>query len=950
MPDKKPNDAPPPVRRAGPNRLALISGGALAAVVLLIVILNIDFGGSAPDEPDLPEEVIELIPGPLAKEAPAKRRFDPKADGTMPELSEGGRIQNTDAEGNLAQEYRFRRLDPSPPDMPTGWVHMDDPEAEFYLDDDRVLRLTGDEALAYLPHRVLESGTIKGNVIIRLFEPPPGRVLDITRDKPLLEVHTDEARFDNIIGEVRVPGDFEVTTPSVEFPGRGFTLLINDRDERVALTVEVEHVEFVRLARSAPAARDTTPDAGKPRLRRRAEKPRTPTSPTPTTPATPRTPAPKTPSPPAPNTPAAQEQTQFYRLTLHDDVKIRQGPPTALRTATGNALTIVFSSESQGLATAIVFTPIHNTPPSFAGSHALTAQRQSMRLAGRLALALFAPPIQSLAPPPTDDDILITCTGGMTMVPIFDPAEMLDSPRDARLSLLGRPVRLHDTAQDARAECDRLVYRALEQKIELIGSASQPLTMSAPQLAAGGEAFWIRRTEGGFTGPGWLDMYDPPEPGQHPAVAKRSPQLRVNWTDGVDLAFDEPPDDNSIGDLRRATFRGEVSAADADRTMWADGLAVTFGPAEAQGAPGNQLDKVDAEGNIQILLANGARVFADRLHGNAATETVELLGEGLAIAHDVWLIDDGRRLVLDQKSQTADWEGPGTARRFATRFALTDDRRIAPLVIDPEPTARVRWEGSMRYDQAYDDGAGAIDLHGGVEVVSDPQPLERSTFAARDVTLVLASDDPAESAEANRRLGRVIARGDARLERRDWTTEDHTDEPRIFFVSGQRIEYDDQTGEALVPGAGELLIRDVRPVQDESASPLGTRGTTSFRWRQKLQMTRRSDTLYDITMLEGIEMRHLSPDQQSATLTCDRIDATIDRAEPQLEVTGPDGDLIGGPTELVHLRAEGKVFLHTDQRDIDCHVFDYDVKRGIADLSAAPGGFVVVMTVGAPAP
>jgi hypothetical protein len=115
-------------------------------------------------------------------------------------------------------------------------------------------------------------------------------------------------------------------------------------------------------------------------------------------------------------------------------------------------------------------------------------------------------------------------------------------------------------------------------------------------------------------------------------------------------------------------------------------------------------------------------------------------------------------------------------------------------------------------------------------------------------------------------------------------------------------------------------------------------------------MTRRSDTLYDITMLEGIEMRHLSPDQQSATLTCDRIDATIDRAEPHLEVTGPDGDLIGGPTELVHLRAEGKVFLHTDQRDIDCHVFDYDVKRGIADLSAAPGGFVVVMTVGAPAP
>jgi len=37
---------------------------------------------------------------------------------------------------------------------------------------------------------------------------------------------------------------------------------------------------------------------------------------------------------------------------------------------------------------------------------------------------------------------------------------ILDSPKDARLTLSGQPARLHDPAREARAECDRLVYEA----------------------------------------------------------------------------------------------------------------------------------------------------------------------------------------------------------------------------------------------------------------------------------------------------------------------------------------------------------------------------------------------------------------------------------------------------------------------------------------------------------
>jgi hypothetical protein len=739
-------------------------------------------------------------------------------------------------------------------------------------------------------------------------------------------VRTEQATFDNVIGEVRCPGVFEVETTSMEFPGRGFTMLVNDQGERVELTVEVEHVEHVRLAR-----RPRTADRGAAGGDARADG-----APAPKRPAQ-GTPAPRDAGPP-----------QFYRLTLHDQVRIRQGPAPGRRTATGDALTIVFSAQSEGLGPSLAFAPGRGcdvlTDP---GCHALSAQRQSMRLAQRLSLALFALPDQAIAPAPSDDDIIITCASGLTMVPVTDPAEMLDTPDDARLTLTGQPVELRDADQDARAECDRLIYGAREQKVELVGSASRPVSVAAPRLVAEGELFWISKSRGGFTGPGWLETRRQPETVPQGEPAPEASRLRVRWTEGVDLAFDEPAGDEALGDLRRADCRGEVAAADAERTIWSDGLGVVF--AQAPAPTDADVQQVTAAGDVQILLANGARVFADELVGDPAAGTVLLTGANLAIAHDQWLIDGGRRLALDQQTEIADWQGPGRARRFAAALPVAGERRVARPARAVEPEAQLRWSGSMRYDRSDGDGAGAIELHGGVSAVSEPHPLEQSTLAARELTLALAPDDPAESAGANRRLGRIIARGDAQLERRNWLSPDRSDDPRIFFLAGQQIEYDDQTGEGVVDGAGDLLIRDPRTDESSPDTPLGARGTTAFRWQRKLQLKRREATLYEITMLDGIEMRHRSPDLQTATLTCARLDATIDRAATE-PGAAPAGDPIGGPAELKRLRAEGKVFLHTPQRDVDCDLFDYDVARGVAELSARPGSTVTVMTAGAPQP
>ncbi len=349
---------------------------------------------------------------------------------------------------------------------------------------------------------------------------------------------------------------------------------------------------------------------------------------------------------------------------------------------------------------------------------------------------------------------------------------------------------------------------------------------------------------------------------------------------------------------------------------------------------------------MQVLLSNGARVFADRLHGNAADETVALTGRDVAIANKQWLIDRGHRITLDKASGVAMWDGPGVARMFGDDLPVGADERIDRGTLQLDHQSRSTWTGSMRYSDSAGDGNGAIDLSGRVEMVWVPDPLQVTTFGADDVTIELASTGNTAGLDDSvdrREIGKVIGRGNARLEQRRWLTEAHTDEPRIFFVSGERMEYDERTGEAIVPGPGELLTRDLRPAAegDQAGDAFGARGTTSFRWTTLLQMTRRSETLFDIAMVDGIEMRHLDLAGQSTTLTCNRIDATIDRQ---------GSNEIDGPADLQHVRAAGEVFLRTPTRDVDCDLFDYDVRTGMARIEANPDQLVTIFTRGAAQP
>lgn len=592
----------------------------------------------------------------------------------------------------------------------------------------------------------------------------------------------------------------------------------------------------------------------------------------------------------------------------------------------------------------------HPLAPSLGGRGVLAARHRWVphSLSPSVPSDLTSPtPPHTIVHPRSDDDIFIHCSGGLTLFPVTDPSKQPSRIDDAYLELLGRPVRLHDAAEQVSAECAQLRYEALAKRVELIGSQTYPLRLEAQQLLAGGERFWLRQTDyvSGFEGPGWITAREP----AHLETAGAERPLRVDWQENVELHFDEPDETGWPRHLRRALFRGDVAAADDQRTVWSDALGVTFSDREASGTTGDdelQVESLTAEGNVQVLLSNGARAFAEKMTGEAAASTIELSGPNTTIAYDTMLIDNGTFVTFDEATQIARWEGPGRARFYPEPIETALAQRIERPHLAVEPQMRATWSGLMLLDGQANDGAGSLDLEGNVEATSRPSPLERRWLKAEMVHLDFGPDPDAP----RKNLRRLIAVGNARMESRTWLTERHLDTPRLFHVAGPRIEYDADTAEVHVIGAGELLVRDLREIaDDEDATAFSGKGTTLFRWKGDLHMTEAGEDLFDVEMRDDVEVLHSGPDNQTLTMRCQHLVATIERsgAGGAGGAGGEPGDFgLDGPAKLRRLRATGAVFVRTDTRDVDCHEFTYDTETQLTEATALPGRKVSVLTRG----
>ncbi|MBG83766.1 MAG: hypothetical protein CMJ40_04365 [Phycisphaerae bacterium] len=991
--------------------------GIAGSVLLLGFVILID---RPTEEGQIEEEAVvtELI-GPSTLQLDGQQIASDMVDPSMGlDLPRGGWIQVADENGRLSQQYRCEHLDPDPKELDAHWISMDRPEVELYMSQNRLVTLTGDTALAYAPQRELEEGQFNGNVRIAMYEPVNGNPANPMIDQPELVIRTPRATFDNFLGKISCDGRIELDTPREEMVGRDLQVLLNDQDQRIEYLkmAELDYLlirspEKSRLARSGRRVLNANyqPDT----------------------------------------TSLADDQEApvvFYQLTLSDDVRIQQGEGADARTAVGDRMNVVFSLKSeQFAATPTTMKPM---PSGFAGGMPLTVP------AIGASMAMGTPSMEQ------GNEILVTCVGPVTMIPLLDTENHLEDPRDAKLKLLGAPVLIEDPQRRLRITCPTVEYRTLAKRFDLLGNGADDVDLLTDRFRAEGSWMWASPElgEAGFINPGTIEVMSGRSPlarvmdmefeGEQIPIGTAvdamiedaddtGVQLELTWQGGVDIEFepDTPGVEEADGDpaLKSILFRDQVAvqsedgtidcgslkmnfvrgpdggsepermvalenvrARNDDQTLWTDQLIVTMEAGQKTTAPADQkkedlfggnVDIKDflATGDVQVLLADGGRAFADRLEGDARQEIAVLTGKDVTVARKEMLINHGQKLVISRMTGTAKWDGPGQARMLRDPLDVSADQRIErPRVPNRAPdaknqkqaavgsgpvTMRARWNEAMTYDSRHNDGAGAIELRGKVAVVADGSPTERSTMDGDALTLQFAfADETARSdsrstidpldidaaEQESRVLETMIAKGDARLEHREWVQPARTDLPRVFYISAKHITWNDLDVTAEVIGDGTLVIREPETGDADETVPEGPfsgPGTSRFVWSKRLDLERMPGDRYEMSMLGDVEglYRGLT-DDDIATITANQVDAITQRSRNTREQQSSNPLDLQGNMEIEQLRAEGEVYLATPLRRADAHEVDYDTRTQIATLTARPGRKVSIMTEGSPLP
>ncbi|MBG80027.1 MAG: hypothetical protein CMJ39_04855 [Phycisphaerae bacterium] len=1002
-------------RRAGrrPWRLTWIGLGSGLAILITVIMID----QSTPvNTRDAEAPIVDLI-GPSDLSSQSTDSIAGMLDPRMGlELPRGGWIQVANDEGRLAQQYRCEHLDPQPAELDAYWIAMEQPEVELYMSQNRLVTLSGESALAYAPHRALEEGQFNGNVRIAMYDPVDGEAADPRVNEPSMVIRTPRATFDNFLGKITCDGRIELETAREEMAGRDLQILLNDQDQRIEY-LQMAKLEYLII--HSPRPLETARNSRRIHMAswkapERAE-------------------------------PEGSPETDFYKLTLHGGVQIRQGDGPVARTAVGDQMHVTFSLKSEELNTS---TNADQAPPPVTTAN--------------LTLPMLAPALALGIPQTTSvDDILVNCGGMVTMSPLLNPEDHLEDPRDAQLDLVGSPVLIEDPDRRLRISCPVVQYHTMARRFDLLGDDTMGVDLLTDRFQASGTWMWASPENGkaGFINPGTIEVVEnsplamavtadgttsPTGTAADSLLQKVEPsavELKLTWQGGVDIEFDpDNPNDPASGAngdpaLRSILFRDEVAvdaqdgtiecgslkmqftrsadgqsepermvaledvrARNDDQTLWTDQLIVTMESAPAtQEAPpaasddllGGKVNVKDflATGDVQVLLADGGRAFADRLEGDARQEVAILTGDNVTVARKEMLIDHGTRLVISRLEGTAKWAGPGQARLLRKALDVSADRRITrPAVPAASPagsenqarggtkgngpvTMRARWNDEMVYDSRFNEGAGSINLKGDVAVIADGSPLERSTMDGAALTLQFAfapesipstgsrsTADPLDISGIegdSRVLEKLIAKGDARLEHREWIEPDRSDLPRVFYIAAKHITWDDLQVRAEVIGDGNLVLREPATTEAATASagPFSGPGTSRFVWTNRLKMKRQPSNRFEIEMVGDVEgLYRGATDDDIATITAQRVDALTKRSRESKSSSTTNPLDFEGDMEIEKLRAEGQVYLATRSRRADANIVDYDTRTQIATLIAREGRKVSVVTEGSPLP
>ncbi|MDG2031550.1 MAG: LPS export ABC transporter periplasmic protein LptC [Phycisphaerales bacterium] len=783
-------------RRPHPRRgLSTITWAVMSGVLLSLVVILV--GWFMEPEPTRDRrrhrqlDVTDLVT-PEALTESERERASTSPESSNVKLEDGAWVQVADSDGRLQQQYSAERIDP----LPDGWLQMTRPRAMIFLEGGKVVTLRGEHGLVNVPQQAIQSGTLEGDVVIRIFAPVDDQPVRIESSEPEVILRTDKAMFDNSLGEVRCDRAIRIDAEGASFAGIGLSMLLGEGERTIERLVVNESTEPIRVQRAITS--NSTDQVSEPAV----------------------SPGSTSQEP----VPAPASAPRFYQLELEKDVRIEEfassNAPTPQRVVRGDQLTAIFSLDGQGFNGAA--SP--SVTPSTAGES--SAMSRGPLLAG-MALGQSVDQDSAGSEELEEDTslVLIHYTGRLVML----PAPESDMPRaadDVHIDITadtGR-VEINDVASKAVIGCQALAYRSDKDLIELSGAPGRPLTVASPRLNLEGDRFRLSRREGSgrLSGPGsmWFSNARDSEltidwtggvdlkfmPGTEklqqaifagavrvdneefdlsadtldvqfvrtegdardaietilakgtdsvPAIARRKSELGILEARMIDLALTRDKDGRTLPEILRA--EGRVRAENAEQTLWAKALDVRFAPApdrpkaKAVSAPERtddavdmgmvELDRVKAVDGVQVRLADGARVWADTLEGRGKERTLTLesrAGDLLLIRGNV-IADQLRELRFNERDRKAVAGGPGRFRYFDEPIPMRDDGPlVAPDTFEMPPSMEATWGQRMEFDDLANEGAGAIELLGDVIVRNRPDVLEANDLDADRLLIDLA--------------------------------------------------------------------------------------------------------------------------------------------------------------------------------------------------------------------
>jgi hypothetical protein len=497
----------------------------------------------------------------------------------------------------------------------------------------------------------------------------------------------------------------------------------------------------------------------------------------------------------------------------------------------------------------------------------------------------------------TDEDVVITWSGKLTVTPLSDVPDALAGPDDVMVTVKGKPANIV-TDKGESVSAPEVSFLSQHAALLAKGTADFPVQIESPELGSlkGLELSIDQALGTGYvTGPGSLtglirdkhDNNDNAEPAPDTASADtRNPipdtrSIAVAFDDRLDLAFylkqnQTPVDparplsgDNRIKGVKSADFLGNVRVDYDELDMTTDRLTLALLEELPNGAKREDdklaVESLSAIGNVQAdVKSENVKVFADRLFADPAKDQLELFGTpgsedvpatfARVVRPDATLA--GEHLVMNETGGTVDVPGPGS-------FDFLPDAE------NPGKTVHITWATSMHYD----DLAGQAKFLGDVKTLST-DGTDTNELMGDDLVLTFVKDESADAkadvASASgggaagtegRRLATAVMNSNVRFRARSYATAEHKDLLTELFLIGPRMEFNDPglsapigPDEALqqvqVIGTGRMLITDMRPPGSDAdeteatAKPangnnpasidIAGRGRTAFEWSDRL--------------------------------------------------------------------------------------------------------------------